>query len=143
MPDETNYALNLSRVLDGLAESIADAPEEELLEELRQEGLDPAANAAATRALLLGAVVQHEQRLLVEARERIKARRRRTTPLTATEPEARRTLLQRLFTSQPQFAEMVTAHYRDLSQLTDSDVESCLEDLAELGVSLEPTDEGK
>jgi len=143
MPDDTNYALNLGRVLDGLAESIAEAPEEQLLEELQQEGIDPAANASATRALLLGAVVKHEQRLLNEARERIRSRRQETTVLTGTAPEARRTLLQRLFTSQPQFAEMVTAHYRDLSQLTDGDVESCLEDLAELGVSLEPTDKGE
>jgi predicted phosphoribosyltransferase len=47
-----------------------------------------------------------------------------------------------LFTQQPQFAEFVTAQYRDLENLTDNDIETYLEDLAELGI-LEKLDRDK
>ena len=35
---------------------------------------------------------------------------------------------------QPQYACLVTAQYRDLKDLSDEDIETCLEDLAELGI---------
>jgi hypothetical protein len=56
-------------------------------------------------------------------------------------PKERRQLFS-LFTQQPQFAEFVTAQYRDLENLTDNDIETYLEDLAELGI-LEKLDRGK
>lgn len=139
MSNERDHAQDLDRILDGIAESIATESDEAILEELRAEGTDPAANAAALKAVLLGALKQHEQGLLSAARERIRLRTanpvQRTLPVSADE---RRTLLLSLFGSRPKVAEMVTAHCRDLSALTDADVESCLEDLAELGLLGEP-----
>lgn len=48
-------------------------------------------------------------------------------------PAARRRLFS-IFIQRPQFTQFVTAQYRDLDKLTDNDIESYLEDLAELGI---------
>jgi len=53
-----------------------------------------------------------------------------TIPKTA---EARRKLFSFVI-QQPQYAQYVTAQYRDLENLTDNDIESYLQDLDELGI---------
>lgn len=53
----------------GLADSVLSASDEELIEEVRDEGLDPDAVAEETRGLLLQTVQDFKQRALVAARE--------------------------------------------------------------------------
>src|SRR5437899_1789117 len=51
-----NYEKDLRAIYNGLAESILSASDEEILEEVREEGLDPDKEAERVRNVLLSAV---------------------------------------------------------------------------------------
>ncbi|MGA8644183.1 hypothetical protein [Candidatus Binatus sp.] len=134
----------LDALIDALDDSILEASDEDLLEELRMRGVDPDAEAARLKTMMLGTVKAFRQRALEAARaaysSQIKKMEKKPYSLPKT-PKERRQLFS-LFTQQPQFAEFVTAQYRDLENLTDNDIETYLEDLAELGI-LEKLDRDK
>jgi len=121
---------------DALGESILEESDEETLEELRTSGFDPDADAARLKALMLARVKAHQQRRLRAAREGYAqqiANIERNTYRIPTTAAQRRELFSFVL-QQPQYAAYVTAQYRNLESLTDNDIESQLEDLAELGI---------
>ena len=134
----------LDALVDALGDSILEASDEDLLEELRMRGVDPDAEAARLKTMMLGTVKAFRQRALEAARaaysRQIEKMDKKPYSLPKT-PKERRQLFS-FFTQQPQFAEFVTAQYRDLENLTDNDIETYLEDLAELGI-LEKLDRDK
>ena len=139
MPSERRkYDEELQRLMSELAESVANASDTDLLDEAREEGGDPAAQADRVRSVLNDALKAYRQRRLreahVEYERRVTALRQREYRLPAT-ADARRKLLISVLRRQPEFgAAIITAQYRDFKDLPDSDVDSCLRQLAELGV---------
>jgi len=121
---------------DALADSVLSLSDEQLSAALREEGRDPDVVAEETRALLLGTVKQFQQRALVKARVEHEAAvhqletRRPVFPRTAQE---RRDLLVGLLTQQPAATGVLTAQWREFSEMTDADVETALLELAHLG----------
>ena len=121
---------------DALADSVLSLSEEQLSDELKEEGLDPDKVAEETRALLLGTVKQYQQRGLVKAREEHHAAveklhaQRPVFPVTAA---SRRELLIGVLSQQPAASGVLTAQWRDYSEMTDEDVETALIELAHLG----------
>jgi hypothetical protein len=150
MPSERrNYDEELQHLMSELAESVANASDADLLDEAREEGRDPVAQAERIRSVLNEALKAYRQRRLSEAHaeyeRRVAALRQREYRLPAT-ADARRNLLISVLRRQPEFgAAVVTAQYRDFKDLPDSDVDSYLRQLAELGVlaDIEPEERPK
>ena len=138
MATDSERDLRLRRVIDGVVESILEASEEELDEDLRARGEDPDAVAERMRELAEGAVERHRgKERLRRAREQYEARVAAMAEREYDLPESmweQRQLLDQVFHARPDVAQMVTLQFRDLRGLPDEDVTSCLRQLAELGV---------
>lgn len=138
MSDKTKSgAERVGRILDGLAEYIRNAPGDELLEDARSEGRDPAQTAARVKGLLLQAVKSHQQKQLKKAEEdyqrEVAAIRSQDIKLPQS-AERRRSLLATIFMRQPQLKLAFTFQNRGFSELTDEDISNHLRKLALLGV---------
>ena len=136
MANKKTNSERLEAMFDALAESICNESDDELLEDLRQEGVDPEAEANRLKDMMLDTLKAFRQRGLVSAQEGYRRRVEQLEKKKYPIPENR--LAQRSLFSfvlqQPQYAGLVTAQYRDLKDLSDEDLETCLEDLAELGI---------
>lgn len=132
-PDEQLRAIH-----EAFSEIIPRLSTEELDEEIRARGEDPAHVAEQTRHILKTAVKTYQQEQLHAATARHTARItelfQKKTNLPST-PEGRRELLAAVFANIPDMQSAVlTAHHREFTDLTDTDVEDYLADLAALGV---------
>lgn len=127
----------LSRVLDRLAEYVQTSPGDELLEDARREGRDPAQTTSRVKGLLRQAVKNYQQKQLEKAQleydREVAAMKSRHVSLPKA-PEKRRSLLAAIFSQQPQLQAAFTFQNRGFSELTDQDVENHLRKLALLGV---------
>ncbi len=126
----------LERIAGALAESVFEATDEELCEELREEGLDPDAEAESVREVLLGALQSHRKQRLQRARAEYDRRRQSLQDFEVElppTPQGRLSLLQAALHQQPWLQGMMAAH-RDLKHLADEDVVSYLQQLALLGL---------
>lgn len=125
-----------SALADVLADSILQESDEDILKELRASGIDPDTEAARLKALMLARVKAFQQRQLFAAREgyekHIEQLERKTYSIPKTAPK--RCELFNSLVREPQYAELLTAAARNLKALTDEDIETYLEDLAELGI---------
>lgn len=141
MPDE-NAEKKLRRVLEAVAESIVDASDKEIIEELKAQGEDPAAVASRVRTVLLRGVAMHRKAELLSAEKRhdeeVERMRQVVVKLPST-ADACRALLEKVLRIVPDCRQMVlTMQYRDLTQLTDEDVRGQLIRLAQLGFLDDP-----
>lgn len=59
MSKKRDYEQELADIYNGLAESVLDATDEEIEEEIRAEGLDPEEEAEKVRRILRDAVKNH------------------------------------------------------------------------------------
>lgn len=136
MSSNRHDAEKVHAILDSVAESITVASDQDVLEEARLQGLDPSSQAARVRALMLQTVRSHQQRALRSARKGYEAQISGSfqTASIPNTPAERRELFSFIVARQPQYAELFTAQHREFTDLTDADIESYLEDLAELGV---------
>jgi hypothetical protein len=137
MADKTrNYDEELARIMNGLAESTLGASDEELDEELAEEGDDPKLVANEIRSVLRRAIKTHRQRNLLEARktyeERVSQLEKKKYSLPDS-AEEQRSLLMSLLAGSPNVRSLLTAQNRDFSHLPDSEVTSYLIQLRELG----------
>jgi hypothetical protein len=128
----------LQAVNNALAESVAETSDAEILMELREAGESPADAAERVRLLLRNTAKTFRQRRLYESWEEYRrqsaALSQSTFPLPDS-PEARRELLASVFTRYPQMqTAFLTIQHRDFKALADSDVESILRQLSQLGV---------
>ncbi len=138
MPTENLDREAFRRIVDGVVESILEASEEELDEDLRARGEDPEEVVRRTTAVAEAAVERHRgKKRLRRARQEYETRvaeiESREYHLPESMAEQRR-LLAAVFHARPKVAGMVTLQFRDLRGLPDADVTSCLRQLAELGV---------
>jgi hypothetical protein len=122
---------------EALADSVLSSSDDDLIEEVRQEGLDPDAVADRTRALLLTTVKTFQQRALVAARQQHQeetarlATRRFRLPAS---PAERRQLLEAVIAQHQQAGQMLIAQHREFKEMTDEDVESWLQQFGHLGL---------
>lgn len=124
-------------LFEALADSVDALSDEEVLAECREIGLSPTDVTTRTRSVLQNAVKEFRQRQLLEARferqraiERMSAAKHRLP----TDPKLRRNLLAEMM-AHPQAREMLTAHGREFTELTDEDVKEAILELMYLGVA--------
>ncbi len=132
-----DYARELRNILEALAESAATASDEDILSEATEEGLDPQVEANRLRMVLHNSLLSIQKERLRTARQQYEKHLKSMTesqyPLPDT-PNGRRQLLQSLLLKIPDLQRgLVTAQGRELSDLSDSDIESCLRQLCDLG----------
>ncbi len=139
MPEKPrDYEAELRAIMDALAESVAEASDEDLLAEAREAGEDPRRTAARVRNVLMRAAKDYEQRRLRVAEkaheEHVRSIRARPYVLPDT-PEVRRKLFTLVVTRKPELRQaLLTLQNREFRSLTDADIRSCLEHLGALGV---------
>ena len=133
----------LRALYEEIAESVAEAPDAEIIEECKAGGESVEHVADHMRDVLRSAWKGFQQRSLREAREQyqhaVSEMKTAVFRLPATAAE-RRTLLTVVLSRRPEVGDAINVHFRDFGQMSDQDVESCLQQIAQLG--LLPTDEG-
>jgi uncharacterized damage-inducible protein DinB len=127
----------LRALYEEIAESIAEAPDAEIVEECKAEGESVEQVANHMRDVLRGAWKGFQQQSLREAREKYQ----RTTsalkatsiqlPVTAAE---RRQMFARVLARRPEVGKTIHMQFRDFDQISDEDVETCLQQFAQLGL---------
>jgi crotonobetainyl-CoA:carnitine CoA-transferase CaiB-like acyl-CoA transferase len=136
MSAEDDVRRPLDGILEGLADSVADEDPAELVSEAQAAGQNPETIVKKMKEAVSSAIKKFEQKKLQAARE---AYRLHAAPgpkiriKIASTPEERRRQLSEIGRDKPEIAAALTAQYRDFESLSDEDVESTLEDLAELG----------
>ena len=132
-----SHTERLARILDNLGEHIRIAPGDELLDISREEGRDPARVNARIKTLLRATFKEYQQKFLAEARqgyERELATISEGNFHLPKTPAARRTLFLAALAQAPQLTPAFTLQNRQLTDLSDEDIECHLRKLAQLGV---------
>jgi len=130
VPNRRKYDNDLNTVMSFLADSVAQMSDSEIEEEF---GNEPPPH---TKELLQSALKDFDQSKLRQARARYEAARKELGQRTYNLPktaDARRSLLLEL-TERPDIRSVLTAQAREFHNLADSDVESFLKQLADLGL---------
>lgn len=131
------------RVLDQLADSIETGDPAEIAGDMKESGIDLQHVAALMKNAAVDSVKAFRQQRLHRARSRYQvssstiARRARQF---GGSPEERRLRFFSVLESKPDLRSALTIQHRDLNELTDSDIESALDDLDVLG-ALEELDD--
>ena len=134
---ERDYVREFGAIMKGIEDSVLEASDEEILAEARETEEDVEASAERLRFRLVEVVKRlKRERLLIARNERQRAlaeleQARASLP---TSHVARRALLQAVLAQHSEVRGRLTAQYRDLTRLSDEDVESCLRHLQALGV---------
>jgi hypothetical protein len=132
-----SHTERLARILDNLGHHIQIAPGDELLEVARENGRDPAEVTARVKGILRSTFKAHQQKALVDAKQGYQreitsiSERQFHLPRTA---QGRRNWFQAVLAQAPQLQPAFTLQNRELSDLSDEDIESHLKKLAQLGV---------
>ena len=133
---QRDYRKELEGILDGLAESIEAATHEEILEDAQAAGENPEVVADNIKRTLLRAVKRFEQKKLEAARQAYQLHATNSAPkkyCLPDTPHERRRWLFAVFQSKPRLGEVLTIQHRSFEDLSDEDVQTALEELAELG----------
>jgi hypothetical protein len=131
--DSRNYEQELARLMDAMAESVAEMSEEDVALELAEEERD---STEQVRELLRDSIKASKQKPLMEAQARyekhLAAMERKKHEIPSALSEQRK-MIASILAGNPQFGTgLLTAQYRDFTQLPDEDVESYLRQLLEL-----------
>ena len=127
-----DYEQELTSFMNGMAESVAEMSDEELTQELAEAPVD----SEQIRKLLLNTIKECKQRPLLEAQKRYDEN---VAALVSDEfelpsgVEEQREMITSILASNPQIGTgLLTAQYRDFTELPDEDVESYLRQLMKL-----------
>jgi Glu-tRNA(Gln) amidotransferase subunit E-like FAD-binding protein len=127
-----DYEQELTSFMNGMAESVAEMSDEELTQELAEAPVD----SEQIRKLLLNTIKECKQRPLLEAQKRYDEN---VAALVSDEfelpsgLEEQREMITSILASNPQIGTgLLTAQYRDFTELPDEDVESYLRQLMKL-----------
>ena len=136
MPNR-DYEGRLRAIMNGLAESYAEASDEDLLQEAREAGDDVETSAERLKATMLDIVASHKRLRLADARSAYESAvhdlATRQSALPAT-PNTRRALFDAVMRTKPKLQGLLTAQFRNLDTLSDADIESCLRQFHALGI---------
>ena len=131
------------RVLDQLSDSIETGDPAEIAEDMKASGHDLNDVAAKMKNAALDGVKAFRQQRLHRARSRYQdssTKIARRASQLGDSPEQRRLRFFSVLESKPDLRSALTIQHRDLNELTDSDIESALDDLDVLG-ALEELDD--
>ena len=131
------------RVLDQIAESIEIGDAGEIAADLKESGQDVNEIASRTKAAALAGIKEFRQQRLHHARQRYQessSKIERRPKRFGGSPEERRRRFFSALESNPGLKSALTVQYRDLSELTDEDIETGLDDLETLGALKESDD---
>jgi uncharacterized damage-inducible protein DinB len=127
----------LRALYEEVAESIAEAPDAEIVEECKAEGESVEQLANHMRDVLRSAWKGFQQKSLREAREKYQrttsALKATSIPLPVTAAE-RRQMFTRVLARRPEVGKTIHMQFRDFDQISDEDVETCLQQFAQLGL---------
>jgi len=132
------------RVLDHLADSIETGNAAEIAADLKDSGHDLNDVASQLKAAALAGVKGFRQQRLHRARQRYQessSRIERRTRHFGDSSEERRLRFFSVLEARPELKSALTMQHRDLNELTDTDIDSALEELEVLG-ALEDLDDG-
>ena len=127
----------LRALYEEIAESVAEAPDAEIVEECKAEGESGEQVADHMRNVLRSAWKGFQQKPLREAREKYQ---RTTSELKATSIRLpataadRRQLFTGVLARRPEVGKTIHMQFRDFDQMSDEDVETCLQQFAQLGL---------
>ena len=120
-------------LLAAIADSVATAPDDEIIADARDRGEDPAKIAQDVHLAFASSIKQFKQRKLLAAKKEYASARAALSARTLKlpdEPAARRRLLNAVIAQQPQLGLALTMQHRELTALSDDDVTTALEELA-------------
>ena len=141
MPDDRDHVEDLQAILDGLAESVAEESDEQLLAEVKESGQDPTALLVHVKDVLRQSVKQARQRPLRDSRKAYEAHHNALQQQTACalpdSADEQRALFMNIVAQNPSVGGMLTTHFREFDKLEDDDITSCLRQLAHLGLLTE------
>lgn len=126
----------LLRLADALVEDVLNTPDDAILAEVREDHADPDAVTEA-RALFGRTVVAAGKSRLAAAKAALRARPTSATVIQIDPAEARRRL-ERILANEPDTVQKLTLAARKGRKLSDDDVISVLENMAELGIPFDP-----
>ena len=135
MTGPKNDEERLEYLIESIEDSILSASDEEIVEDFRGNGQDPAQIASSAMALIRGQLNAERKQRLATARQgylRAVGQRSAARSLPA-DPRERRGLLERIMSAETQLPAELTLAFREGKEISDRDVTSMLEDLAELG----------
>ena len=138
MTDAIEHAKRLQILLDIATESLLEASDKEILEEIRDAGCDHELLVQEARSAFARALQVHGQRHLQAAREGLQHQRRANTgrerrQRIPVDPATRRMLLDQILARDDLPHAMTMAFREGGKDLPDDEVLSALEDLADLG----------
>lgn len=131
------------RVLDHLADSIETGDAAEIAADLKDSGHDLNDVASRMKAAALAGVKGFRQQRLHSARQRFQESSSRIAGRTRRFGGSREERRQRFFSvleERPELKSALTMQHRDLNELTDTDIDSALDELEILG-ALEDLDD--
>ena len=127
----------LRALYEEIAESLAEAPDADIVEECKAEGESVDQVADHMRDVLRSAWKGFQQRSLREAREKYArtaaALKDTAIPLPVTAAE-RRQLFTGVLSRRPEVGKTIHMQFRDFDQMSDEDIETCLQQFAQLGL---------
>jgi hypothetical protein len=142
MTSKKNEALRA--LYEEIAESVLEAPDEEIVQETQDDGNTVAAVADHMRNVLRSTWKTHQQASLREAREKYQreaiALKSKAFRVPTSAP-GRRQLLMGILAARPEAGKTISAQFRDFSDMTDEDVESWLQQFGYLGLLPKESDE--
>ena len=122
-----DHAVEFRRLMNALAESVASATDEELLEDVTAQPVGSERPGQKVKAMLLQTVdewaAQRRHRVR-EAWAHSESESRVGAELEETSVDRMRDFLEELFTRTPEFAEQLTLAHRDFESWSDSDIRS-------------------
>ena len=126
----------LDAILDALAESLLEASDEQILEEATEAGEDIKRTETRVKDVFRRAAKAFRKKRLHEARAIYEKETRtvRKHHLIPASFQEKLDLLAHIIEAQPQIKAVLTAQYREFTELAEEDVDSYLDELAKLGV---------
>lgn len=124
----------LSRLREEMAADVMDTNDEEIIAELRDRGVDPEAAASRVASVLQRAVLDSGKERMAAARESLQEQ---TSTEECREPidiSKARSLLEKAAISDASLEQRLTLAARNGDSLPDSDLQSLVEDLLDLGI---------
>ena len=138
MPREKDdLSREAERLLAGLSDSLDGLTDAEILEEIEHEGLDLLQAVDQVSQVIAKAMKQDGQERLQRAREQHRVKSASLQEQQVELPSNRQDMLDLLastLTAQPSLRPALTVQFRELEELTSSDLEGLLRQMAELGV---------
>lgn len=137
MSESERYESELRAIMLSIADSIEDATDGDIIEEINAQGRNPDAVAQEVCNVLLNSVKAFHKLKLLDAKEKYRENvlsLRESFYEFPASPEECRNLLFSAINDNPYIATALTAQFRDFKNLSDDDVLSLLKQLQRLGV---------